>query len=152
MGLFSKLRKSAPSANDTLAKAVLVPSVMTMISDGSVDDSELAQLANLCSFSPIFARQSPDTVLAMIKDVLGELQSSDIQAMIDRTKGQLTMPMRETAVLFAMRIAIADGRVDEGERKALLVLGQQFEIPESTFFVMFDVISMLQRAPESVSA
>lgn len=148
MGLFSALRKSAPAANTNLSRSVLMPSVMTMISDGSVDDNELAQLANLCSFSPIFAGQSGEATLATIKDLIKELTSGDIQALIDQTKAELTMPMRETAVLFAMRIAMADGHLDEGEKKSLLILGQQFEIPENKFMVMFDVVSILQRAPE----
>ena len=151
MGLFSKLRKSSPAANDTLTKAVLVPSVMTMISDGSIDDNERAQLANLCGFSPIFASQSPEATVEQIKGIVNEITSGNIQALIDQTKAQLTMPMRETAVLFAMRIAMADGFLDDGERKSLMILGQHFEIPEHKFMVMFDVISMLQRAPEKAA-
>ena len=84
----------------------------------------------------------------MINDIVKEFRSGDMQTIFTQTKNQLTMPMRETAVLFAMRIALADGRIDD-ERKALLVLGQQFEIPENKFAVMVDVIMMLQRAPES---
>ncbi|KJZ21186.1 tellurite resistance TerB family protein [Loktanella sp. S4079] len=151
MGLFSKLRKGGSASSDSLTKAVLMPSVMTMISDGSVDDSELMQLANLCTFSPIFAGQTPDTTMRQIKELIGELTTGDVQALVDRTKNELTMGMRETAVLFAMRIAMADGRIDEGERKALLIMGSQFEIPENKFMVMFDVTAMLQRAPERVS-
>ena len=85
----------------------------------------------------------------MINDIVKEFRSDDMQTIFTQTKNQLTMPMRETAVLFAMRIALADGRIDDDERKALLVLGQQFEIPENKFAVMVDVIMMLLRAPES---
>lgn len=148
MGLFSKLRKSGPSANNNLARSVLMPSVMTMIADGSVDDSELSQLANLCSFSPIFAGQSGDVTMSQIKELTAELLQGDIQALIERTKSELTMPMRETALLFAMRIAMADGHLDEGEKKSLVIMGEQFGLPENKFLVMFDVVSILQRAPE----
>ena len=144
MGLFSKLRKAEPANNQNLSKAVLMPSVMTMIADGSVDDSDLAQLSNLCSFSPIFAGQPGEVTMSLIKELANELLNGDIGALLARTKAELTMPMRETAVLFAMRIAMADGHLDEGEKKSLLVLGQQFEIPENKFMVMFDVVSIMQ--------
>ena len=84
----------------------------------------------------------------MIKELIKELTSVDVQALLNRTKAELTMPMRETAVLFVMRIAMADGHLDEGEKKSLLILGQQFEIPENKFMIMFDVVSILQRTPE----
>lgn len=151
MGLFSKLRNSTPKVDNRLTRSVLMPSVMTMISDGSVDDGELAQLANLCSFSPIFSGQSGETTMEMIKSLAQEIITGDLQALLDQAKNNMTMEMRETAVLFAMRIAMADGRIDDGERKALLVLGQHFEIPENKFMVMFEVIGILQRAPEQAA-
>lgn len=78
MGLFSRLRKSRQSANTNLSRSVLMPSVMTLISDGSVDDSELAQLPNRCSFSPIFAGQSGDVAMAQIKELTTELVKGDV--------------------------------------------------------------------------
>ena len=65
MGLFS--RKKPPAPETGLAKAVLMPSVLTMISDGSVDDGEIHQLGNLCGFSPIFAGVDPKALTGLIK-------------------------------------------------------------------------------------
>jgi len=149
MGLFS--RKKAPAPETGLAKAVLMPSVLTMVSDGSVDDAEIAQLSNLCGFSPIFSGVDANTLTAMIKEIILDLKSGGLELVTQQVKSQLTMPMRETALLFAMRIALADGRVDDGEKNALIGMGERFEIPEDRFFTLFDVMVALQRAPETVS-
>ena len=71
--------------------------------------------------------------------------------MTQQVKSQLTMPMRETALLFAIRIALADGRVDDGEKNALLGMAARFEIPGDQFVNMFDVMVALQRPPQTVS-
>lgn len=149
MGLFSKLRKSSASQDHTLAKAVLVPSVMVMLSDGSVDDSELIQMSNLCAFSPIFATVPPETAVALMKDIVNEFTSEGFQTVLDRTKAALPMPMRETALSFSMRISMADGRLDDNELKSLIILSETFEIPEAKFRSMFDVMVILQRAPQA---
>ena len=149
MGLFS--RKKPPAPETGLAKAVLMPSVLTMISDGSVDDGEIHQLGNLCGFSPIFAGVDPKALTGLIKEIIGELNSGGLELVTQQVKSQLTMPMRETALLFAIRIALADGRVDDGEKNALLGMAARFEIPGDQFVNMFDVMVALQRPPQTVS-
>lgn len=151
MGLFSKLRNAAPVTQNDLAKSVLTPSVLTMISDGSVDDSEMAQLANLCSFSPIFASHSGDQTVEMIEEIYNELKSGSIQKQFERLTAGLTMPMRETALLFAIRVAMADGRIDKGEETALFGIAQTFGVEKNKFLIMVDVMAMLQRAPEQAA-
>lgn len=146
MGLFSKLR-AAPAPDTSLAKAVLMPAVLTMISDGDIGDGELAQLGNICGFSPIFANVDGPKLKALIQEVITDLTSKDLEQVTQTAKSQLTMEMRETAILFAMRIALADGHVDDNEQRALVGLGERFEIPENKFVIMLDVIAMLQRRP-----
>ncbi|SLN62583.1 Tellurite resistance protein TerB [Falsiruegeria litorea R37] len=152
MGLFSKLRKAATARNDDLATAVLTPSVMTMVADGSTSKSEIVQLANLCGFSPIYAGYSSEVLVALVESVQRDLSKGDYQSIINRAKHQMSMPMRETAIAFAIRIAMADGHVDQSEREALIVLSHNFDIDPDKLVVMFDVISMLQRAPQQVAA
>ncbi len=147
MGLFSKLR-GAPAPDTTLGKAVLMPAVLTMVSDGDIGKGEIAQLENICSFSPIFATVDAATLTNMITGVLNDLKTQGAEAVTANAKARLTMPMRETALLFAMRIALADGRIDDGEQNVLIGMGERFEIPSETFMKMFDVVAMLQRRPD----
>lgn len=148
MGIFSKLR-GAPAVDTTLAKAALMPAVLTMIADGDIDDAEIFQLQNLCAFSPIFTPVGPEKVAALIKELIDDLGKQGIAPLIQSSKALLSPPLRETAVLFAMRIALADGRIDAAEEKSLLALGQNFEIPEAQFMKMFEVVSILQRRPDA---
>lgn len=147
MGLFSKLR-AAPAVDTTLAKAVVMPAVLTMVSDGDISDGEIAQLQNVCAFSPIFAACDSATLVALIKDVMNDLKTQGAETVTQNAKATMSMQMRETALLFAMRIALADGRIDDGEQNVLIGMGERFEIPQETFMKMFDVVAMLQRRPD----
>ena len=48
-----------------------MPAVLTMVSNGDFADGEIAQLQNICGFSPIFAAVYAAKLVAMIKAVLG---------------------------------------------------------------------------------
>lgn len=138
--------KAAPvHRNDTVAKAVITPAVSTMLADGSVSEIELSQLANLCSFSPIFFNHSQVEVENMIKHIIQEIATSGHPATIQRASTLLTPELGETALCFAMRIALADGVVDEGERNALALTGQVLGVPPQTFGKILEIVAMMQR-------
>ncbi|MEM8839002.1 MAG: hypothetical protein AAGE89_12980, partial [Pseudomonadota bacterium] len=61
--LFSKLRNKKPEPQKELIKAALTPATATMVADGSVSEVEIAQLANMCSFSPIFFGTESKTIM-----------------------------------------------------------------------------------------
>ncbi|MHA3914449.1 tellurite resistance TerB family protein [Halovulum sp. GXIMD14793] len=132
-----------------MAKAVLAPATLTMISDGSVDDSELAQLANLCSFSPMFFGLVSEQIVKLINENIQEFQSKGAQAYTEEVASILSMPMRETAMVFSIRIVLADGHLDEGEKNSLGGIATVFGIPQQTFEMMFNVMIMLQRGPQA---
>jgi DnaJ-domain-containing protein 1 len=46
---------------------------------------------------------------------------------------------------FALRIASADGRLDESERQSLSYLAAEFEISMETFEAMATVLGIMQR-------
>lgn len=145
MAIFGKKSGANIVRNEAVARAVLVPSVSTMVSDGDVSDAELAQLSNACAFSPIFCKFSQEEMHAMIRSIISEISASGHPATIKKAAQALTPPLRETALCFAMRIALADGRVDDGEKNALSATGQLMQIPTEKFGQIFQFVVMMQR-------
>lgn len=147
MGLFSRLTKSSGSSSARIQKAVVTPAIATMYADGKIEKAELDQLANLCSFSPIFAHLDGPSFAKFITSTVDEVSSAGVEHAIVEAGRTLSPALRETALCFAARIALADGRVDDNERKALILIGERMGIPEQTFLKVLEVIAMLQRPP-----
>ena len=130
-----------------IARAVITPSVSTMIADGRIDAAEIAQLHNACSFSPIFAGIGVDKVTALVEEIIAEIRDKGHQQAIADCAAVLSPALRETALCFACRIALADGRVETAEEKSLILTGQHLEIPIETCEKILEVIGMLQNPP-----
>lgn len=150
MGLFSNLRKaqSTPS-HEATARAVITPAVFVMAVDGSVDNSEVAQLGNSCSFSPIFAPIAPERTVEMIKEILQDIAARTPNVVIREAIDQMSPALRETSLAIAMRIALADGRLDDSEKNTLILLSQDMGISQNATEAMFAVVSILQRGPDA---
>ncbi len=150
MGLFSNLRKAQATPNhEVTARAVVTPAIFIMHVDGSVDDAEIAQLVNSCSFSPIFAPIPGQRTKALLNEVLGDFAARSPSVVIGEAISTLSPALRETALLFAMRIALADGRLDDNEQAVLVKLSQDMGISQSTTEAMFAVVTMLQRSADA---
>lgn len=149
MGILDRLRGKGGSTiamiDDPLARAVLTPAVSTMVGDGEVNEAENAQLNNLLSFSPIFRDHGPAAISAMVQYILESIQKIGHEATIQQAAQELSPEMRRTALCFAMRIALADGRIEDGERASLSQTGHHLGIPPEEFGQIFEVMLMLQR-------
>lgn len=148
MGLFSKLRNMTKPNDSGIAAAVLVPSVSTMIADGEVNDAELLQLSNVCAFSPIFLPLGADAVMDMAKDIIDDISREGHMPVIERAVAKLSPALRETALCYAMRIALADGHLDDGEKAALSATAGTMDVSVESFNKIFEVVVMMQR-PET---
>ncbi|MEO1292281.1 MAG: tellurite resistance TerB family protein [Pseudomonadota bacterium] len=151
MGLFNKLRKASATADTSqqtnVARAVLTPAVSTMISDGDVNEAEKLQLINVCSFSPIFFELDGPSFSKMIGSIIDEISANGHEAAIQKAAQGLSPKLRETAMCFALRIALADGVIEDGEKASLSQTGQHMGISPEMFGVMLEVIAMMQRPP-----
>lgn len=150
MGLFSNLRKAqATPSHETTARAVITPAVFVMAVDGSVDNSEVAQLANSCSFSPIFAPIPGERTIQMINEIFQDIGKRTPNVVIREAIAQMSPSLRETSLAIAMRVALADGRLDESEQKTLVMLSQDMGISQNATEIMFHVVGILQRGPDA---
>ncbi|WP_176473940.1 tellurite resistance TerB family protein [Actibacterium ureilyticum] len=148
MGLFSKLRSGGGAQGSeayATAKAVITPAVLAMVADGSVDDAELIQIQNMCAFSPIFLAIGADQTKKAIHEALDELKTKGAAAAIDASAQALSPKLRETALCFAIRVTLADGVLDEGEKTAIIGTAQRLDVPPEVFQKIFDVVVMMQR-------
>ena len=135
--------------DDPVARAVLTPAISTMVGDGDVNEAEIAQINNLIAFSPIFFEHGPATVSAYIQHTIEQIAKNGHEATIKDAASKLSQPLRETAMCFAIRMALADGVIEEGEKNSLAQTGHFMEIPPETFGKMLEVLAMLQRPPET---
>ena len=147
MGLFSKLRGAASKRDETIARSVLTPSVSTAIGDGELNEAELAQLGNVVAFSPVFFEYDGKGLAELIKSIIEEIQANGHDATIGKAIAALSPALRETALCFAMRIALADGKIEDGEKASLAQTAAHMEIPLERFQQIFDVVAIMQRPP-----
>lgn len=150
MGIFGRKRTTTTTEtiamiDDPLARAVITPAVSTMVGDGEVNQAENAQFNNLLAFSPIFRDHGPAAISAMVQHILESIKQIGHEATIQQAGEALTPELRRTALCFAMRIALADGRIEEGERASLSQTGHHLGIPPEEFGQIFEVMVMLQR-------
>ena len=136
-----------PQSTTQIARAVLTPAVSTMISDGDISDWELVQLSNVCSFSPIFFEIDGDAMHGMVRAIIDEIRLQGHAETIKRAAVSLSPNLRETALCFALRVALADGRIDEGEKNSISQTGYFMDIEPAVFDQILAVVAMMQRPP-----
>ncbi|MEL6267952.1 MAG: tellurite resistance TerB family protein, partial [Pseudomonadota bacterium] len=117
MSFFSKLRREP--ADETLVRAMLVPSVSAIMADGDMQAEEVSMLSNLCMFSPIFHTIPPERLAEIVRELIAEIMEEGGEAKLNAAAAQLTPGQRETAFCFVARIVLADGVTGEREKMAL---------------------------------
>ena len=133
------------ATNANVARSVLTPAISTMIADGDISGFESTQIANLCAFSPIYGDVSRSDLDGMIEEVLEDIVNQGHPETIRRAGAALSPALRETALCFAMRIAMADGSINEDERETLVQTAEQLAIDPAIFDQILDVVTMMQR-------
>lgn len=131
--------------DEAVARAVLTPAVSTMVADGDVSEFETTQIANLCAFSPIYLPLGGERVQRMIGEIINEIGSKGHPETIKQAASRLSPPLRETALCFAMRVALADGHINENEKNSLSQTGYYMDIKEEVFERILSVVAMMQR-------
>ncbi|SFT62207.1 tellurite resistance TerB family protein [Sedimentitalea nanhaiensis] len=148
MGLFSRLRSDDTGPADQaseVARSVLSMPFLIAAADGRMDDTELHQILNISTYSPIFLSIGVERTLILARDIVRQLRAEGGQKVFERAAASLSPELRETALCFAIRIALADGRLDPGEQEMLIAMAKRLEIAEARCIQIFEVIAMMQR-------
>ena len=148
MGLFSKLRGGTAASADpveAVARGVLTMPLLTAAADGSIDKTEVDEVIRLCSQSPIFWSVGGQRTSDMAVEIINDLKARGANAVFEDGAVALSPALRETALCFSIRVAIADGTVDNSEKETLAAMGERLQIPFETFTKIFEVLMMLHR-------
>lgn len=147
MGFFNKLRTAAasPAPNEAAARAILGVTLISGIADGGLDEREYDQLVSLCAFNALFQDLGQQKCRALLVEIADTLKRQGPKAVLAQAAAVLTPRQAETAMCFAARVALSDGRLQDGEIAALLVMGQSLGVSEETFKQIVSVMIMLQR-------
>lgn len=147
MGFFSKLRAAASASvsDETTARAILGVTMIAAAADGSLDDNELTQIGNLCLFNPLFHSVGAKRSKEILHEVAGVLRAQKADTLLDKAVAVLTPKQAETAMCFAVRVVLADGRMQEDEIATLVIMSERLGVPQETFKKIVEVMIMLQR-------
>lgn len=148
MGMFSKLRnggKAQASQSEEIARGVLSMPMLVAAADGQIDEAEVNQILNMCSYSPIFHAIGAARTLDLGKEIVAQRASEGAEAVFARALQALPAAQRETALCFAVRAALADGHFDQSEKDMLIAMGERMGVAAEKFVQIFDVMAMMQR-------
>jgi len=112
------------------AKALLVPSIAVMLADRIIEDDELRMLARILQLHPYFEGVGPDRLHWLIDHIQAETAEAGVEAMLEAAAPELDMEARDTALVFAFAIAIADGHTGDEELRTILRAAEIFDIAE----------------------
>lgn len=149
MSLFSKLRGSRSNSDgaERIAKAIFTITMMLVSSrTDKTDDSSLKSAIGLFEFSPIFRPLGPETVHRFLEEHVNDARTRDADDMVQESIDALSPELRETALCFAFRVALADGHIEESEEQMLELIGERMDIPREPFMKIYEVMSIMQRS------
>lgn len=128
MGFFSGFKTADPVFNPQ--RAVMTIVIASIAADGEVDDEEIGRLRSMCVRSPLFAANSSDQDLTLIKFANATLAQLGDGA-IEKAAATLRPDLRETAFAFACEMVLADGSVGESEDRFISKLAAALQIDQS---------------------
>jgi tellurite resistance protein len=130
MGLFESFRSSVtPSFN--VQQAIMTIVTAAVLADGDVADEEVSRIRSMCMLSPIFASNTHEQDLAVIKYALNVNSQMGGQA-VARAAEALRPELRETAFAFACDMVLADGLVGQNEEAFLTSLMNTLGLAENS--------------------
>lgn len=129
MGLFDSFR-SEVTPNFNPQQAIMTIVIAAVMADGEVADEEVARIRSMCLLSPIFASNSHDQDLALIRHAINVNGQMGAQA-VSGAAEVLTPELRETAFAFACDMVLADGLVGQSEEAFLNSLMSRLGISEN---------------------
>jgi len=128
VGLFDAFRtEMAPAFN--LQQALMTIIVAAVKADGIVQREEVLRIQSICALSPIFARNSSEEDLTVIRFADNITSQLGDKAVLEAAQA-LSPELRETAFAFATDMIAADGIVGADEEAFLTSLMHKLELPE----------------------
>lgn len=130
MGLFDSFRSDVtPTFN--VQQAIMTIIVAAVMADGEIADEEIGRVRSMCALSPIFASNTNEQDMAVIRFAVNVVSQMHEQAVVKAAE-VLKPDLRETAFAFACDMVLADGMVGQTEEAFLTSLMHGLGVPENT--------------------
>lgn len=143
MGLFSGFRKDNERLD--IPTAAMIPCIVAIMADGSVEDDEVRQLRSICAHSPLYARNSSDEDAAIITKAVHLVNDSEEEAVCRRAAEVLGPALSETAFCFAVRLVFSDGHVGTKETALLEAMVEWLGIEPKVAQAIFQATDIFYR-------
>lgn len=150
MGLFSGFRKDDTRLD--IPTAAMIPCVVAILADGSVEDDEIHQLRSMCIHSPIYARNSKEEDDAIILRASRLVNNGDNETVCRMAAEILGSNLSETAFCFAVRLVFSDGHVGTKETALLENLVGWLGIDEEVAKAIFLATDVFYRSSSGADA
>lgn len=144
MARFSELRASS-FHEMTIPRALLIPAVIAITADGEIGDAEVAHLRSLIAFNPTFAGLSEKALDGMTNSILDDLLMDGRESVIAACVQALPERLHETALCFAVFVAMADGVLAEKEQDSLAEIATALKQSPDTIARISHVTHAMQR-------
>lgn len=108
--------------------------------DGDVDSAELAELASSIARVTNGA-VSEEKARTLVEEAKAALVASDRATRLLQVKAALTPPQRRHALLLAIQVTAADGRIRTAERELILETAEALEIDGDTAADLVNIVA-----------
>ncbi|MEM6944112.1 MAG: tellurite resistance TerB family protein [Pseudomonadota bacterium] len=149
MNLMDRLRDAGRLSDTTLQRNVLTAAVSAMIADGDIDRLEHKLLHDLTPFSPLFAGITEGEITGIEREIIQRIREVGHETAIQEASAALSPALRETALVFAMRVVLIDGIADPGEIRSLEQMAATMSISNEVFDGFARTVLALQRGPSA---
>ncbi|MEM9795507.1 MAG: tellurite resistance TerB family protein [Pseudomonadota bacterium] len=129
-----------------LARGLLAPAVLVMAADGTVNSDERRELIGSLRFNGLLRRLGAERVMELAEAMLVEMKENFGVHTLGGYTEALSPELRETAICMALRVATADGNLDDAEHTVLVDLAMKLGITPEAYNKMVDVVTILQRS------
>ena len=146
MGVFDKIMgKESTALTLNKKEAYAAVAVAAVASDGEISQEEVDRAAlDLFSLRP-FKNSDIKDLANTLNKVAGHIKRRGMAAVLQAAKAGLSKEQMETAFFVAVDLVLADGIVEETEKKFLEDLQRTIELDDETATKIVDVVAIKNR-------
>lgn len=142
--IFEDLDFGEPNEINTINDALAVVALGAAASDGSVSSEERLRFVALALGSPLFPNDIED-IIAEATRLAHYVSKLGVEKVIKTAESSLSAALKETAFSWAVDIVVADGWLDEKERKYLEMVVSAFGIDKDVAKKIVEVTKIRNR-------
>ncbi|MSQ25776.1 MAG: Tellurite resistance protein TerB [Dehalococcoidia bacterium] len=147
MGLFDKAfgKKDEGPLKLNEREAFSAVCVLAVAADGVIDDAEVRRIIVSLAEKRLFRGQRMEEMVRLLNDGAKNVQKRGAAAVIEAAKQALSAELRETAFVLSADLVLADGEVDDKEKKFLEDFQKALGISDELALKIIEVVVMKNR-------